>query len=219
MEKDIKAQTIAPAPKTVRGYLSSLDVNDHHILYFNGGTVILLPQDPTKPVLNVVHLNDVAAVKFSPDGRLAASLDVKGVLIISEICPDKLLFVRQFENFFPNAKSIDWSADGKRICAVGEGKTTFGRVGLVETGTNVGEITAVTSTLNSCSFRPERPYKLVLGGDEMALKFFDGPPYSFKQSDQTHKGFINQVKYSPKGAYILTGGADRKLTLHDGLKY
>lgn len=53
----------------------------------------------------------------------------------------------------------------------------------------------------------------------MTLKFYDGPPYSFKQSDRSHKGFINQVKYSPKGSLILTGGADRKLTLHDGQKY
>lgn len=83
MEKDIKSQTIAPAPKTVRGYLSSIDVNDHHILYFNGSTVVLLPQDPTKPVLNVIHLADIGAVKFSPDGRLVASIDVKGTLIIS----------------------------------------------------------------------------------------------------------------------------------------
>lgn len=131
MEKDIQSHTIAPGPKTIRGYLSSLDVNDHHILYFNGSTVVLLPHDPTKPVLNVVHLNEVTAAKFSYDGRLVASIDVKGTLIISEICPDKVLTVKQYDYFFPNAKSIDWSADGKRICAVGEGKNTFGRVGLV----------------------------------------------------------------------------------------
>ena len=53
----------------------------------------------------------------------------------------------------------------------------------------------------------------------MTLKFYDGPPYSFAKSDLSHKGFINQTKFSPKGSYILTGGADRKLTLHDGLKY
>lgn len=53
----------------------------------------------------------------------------------------------------------------------------------------------------------------------MALKFYDGPPFSFTKSDRSHKGFINQVKYSPKGTYILTGGADRKITLHEGLKY
>jgi WD repeat-containing protein 1 (actin-interacting protein 1) len=131
MELDIKSHTIAPGPRTMRGYLSSLDVNDHHILYFNAGTVVLLPQDPNKPVLNVIHLCDVVAAKFSPDGRLVASIDAKGTLIISEICPDKMLTVKQYENFFANAKSIDWSTDGKRICAVGYGKNIFGRVGLV----------------------------------------------------------------------------------------
>jgi hypothetical protein len=83
MEKDIISHTIPPAPKTVRGYLSSIDVNQHHILYFNAGTVVLLPQDPTKPVLNIVHLTDVTAAKFSPDGRFVASLEAKGTLIIN----------------------------------------------------------------------------------------------------------------------------------------
>lgn len=119
----------------------------------------------------------------------------------------------------PNARALDWSPDGKRICGVGESKSNYGRVILYETGTNAGELTSIIGPLNTCSFRPERPFKLVLGGDEMTLKFYDGPPYSFKQSDRSHKGFINQVKYSPKGNYILTGGADRKLTLHDGQKY
>lgn len=99
---------------------------------------MLLPHDPTKPVLNIVHLTDVSAVKFGPNGRLVASIDAKGTLIISEICPDKVMTVNQFDNFFPNAKSLDWSADGKRICAVGEGKTSYGRVALVESGTNAG---------------------------------------------------------------------------------
>lgn len=53
----------------------------------------------------------------------------------------------------------------------------------------------------------------------MTLKFFEGPPYAFTKSDKSHGGYINQVKYSPKGSLILAGGADRKLTLHDGLKY
>ncbi len=83
MEKDIKSITIAPAPKTVRGYLSSLDVNQHHVLYFNAATVLLVPHDPTEPVLSVVHLANVAAVKFSPDGRLVASIDTKGTLLIN----------------------------------------------------------------------------------------------------------------------------------------
>jgi len=77
----------------------------------------------------------------------------------------------------------------------------------------------VSATLNCCSFRPERPYKLVLGGDEYTLKCYDGPPYSFVKSDKSHTNFINQLKYSPKGTFILSGGADRKLVLYEGKSY
>jgi hypothetical protein len=61
-------------------------------------------------------------------------------------------------------KSIDWTSDNKRICVVGSGKNKFGRVISVDTGTDVGEISAVTSNLTTVSFRPERPYKLAVGG-------------------------------------------------------
>lgn len=89
----------------------------------------------------------------------------------------------------------------------------------VETGVPAGDIGSVTATLNSCSFRQERPFKLVMGGDEYTVKCFEGPPYAFVKSDKSHSGFINKVKYSPKGHYFLTGGADRKLVLYDGKSF
>lgn len=48
----------------------------------------------------------------------------------------------------------------------------------------------------------------------MVLKFFDGPPYNFIKSDKSNIGFINHVRYSPKGSLILVGGADRKLSIY-----
>ena len=77
----------------------------------------------------------------------------------------------------------------------------------------------VSAPLNSCSFRPERPFKLVLGGDEYALKCYDGPPYSFVKADKSHSGFINHARYSQKGSWIVSGGADRKLVVYDGKTY
>ena len=53
----------------------------------------------------------------------------------------------------------------------------------------------------------------------MVLKFFDGPPYNFVKSDKSNSGYINHVKYSPKGSLILIGGADRKLSLYEGTKF
>jgi hypothetical protein len=53
------------------------------LLFFNANTLVLLPHDAQKSVLHVNHLSDVAAAKFSPDGRLVASIENKGTLIIS----------------------------------------------------------------------------------------------------------------------------------------
>jgi len=116
-------------------------------------------------VLN--HVSDVVAARFSHDGRFAASIDAKGTLIISEPIPDRIIQVYQYDNVFPNAKYLDWSADKKKVCIVGEGKTKFGKVISIDTGITAGDIGSISATVNSCSFRPERPYKLVMGGDEL----------------------------------------------------
>ena len=207
-----------PAPKAVRGFSSSIDVSDQFILTFNANSVIFRPHQHPHKSLVLNHVSDVAAARFSHDGRLAASIDVRGTLIISEPVADRVIQVYQYENVFPNAKYLDWSADKKKVCVVGEGKTKFAKVISIDMGTT-GDIGTVSATLNSCSFRPERPYKLVMGGDELELKCYEGPPYNFVKSDKSHSGFINHIRYSPKGTYIVSGGADRKLVLYDGKTY
>lgn len=58
-----------------------------------------------------------------------------------------------------------------------------------------------------------------MAGDEYTIKCYDGPPYKFVKSDKSHTNFIVKLKYSPKGTYFVTGGADRKLVLYDGKSY
>ena len=81
MQEDINYPTIVPAPKTIRGYLSTIDVNDTHLLYFNGNTVIVKALDEKHLTFSIVHVSEVAAVKYSPNGRLIASIDSKGTLL------------------------------------------------------------------------------------------------------------------------------------------
>ena len=86
-----------------------------------------------------------------------------------------------------------------------------------DTGTDAGNISAVMASLNSVSFRPERPFKLVTGGDEHSIKVFDGPPYKFSRSNNSHTNFINQIKYNKEGKYFVSVSSDKKLVLYDGL--
>lgn len=151
----------------MRGFSSSLDVSDMFILTFNANSVIFRPHQHPQKSLVLNHVSDVVAARFSHDGRFAASIDAKGTLIISEPIPDRIIQVYQYDNVFPNAKYLDWSADKKKVCIVGEGKTKFGKVISIDTGITAGDIGSISATVNSCSFRPERPYKLVMGGDEL----------------------------------------------------
>lgn len=46
---------------------------------------------------------------------------------------------------------------------VGEGRERFGHVFMTETGTSVGEISGQSKPINSCDFRPARPFRIITG--------------------------------------------------------
>ncbi len=104
MEAHKEKIIIPPAPKTVRGYPSFIDANDTHILCFNGNSVVLRPLKVPHLFLTFSHSAEVAAAKISHDGKMLASIDVRGTLIISEICYDQILRVYSYEGIFPAAK-------------------------------------------------------------------------------------------------------------------
>lgn len=117
------------------------------------------------------------------------------------------------------ARVIDWTSDNKRICVSGSGKNKYGRVVSVDTGSDLGEISAVTANITAVAFRPEKPYKLVVGGEDFVIKFYDGPPYKFVGSKKCHKNFINDLKFSPDGSKLISVSSDRKLTLFNGTTF
>lgn len=207
---------VPPAPRTYdRGQPATLEASPTHLLYFNGRTLILRPIDGSS-ALTLCHAVDIVAAKFSFDYRYVASIDEKGTLKIHEVLPAKFVEFKVYDGFYMGCKGLDWTPDNKRLCAVGSGRNKYGRVILVDTGSDVGDISGVTATLTTACFRPQRPYKLVVGGDEKAVKYFDGPPYKYAGSKTSHTNFINQVKYSPDGNLFVSVSSDRKIVVYDG---
>lgn len=52
------------------------------------------------------------------------------------------------------------------------------------------------------------------------LKFYQGPPYKFlKSTPKVHTSYINTIKYSPLGTYLLSTSSDKKILLFDGLTF
>lgn len=114
-------------------------------------------------------------------------------------------------------KDISWSADSQRIVVVGEGRERFGHVFMTETGTSVGEISGQSKSINSCDFRPTRPFRIVTGSEDNTIGIFEGPPFKFKMTKQEHTRFVQAVRYSPDGKYFASAGFDGKVFLYDGV--
>lgn len=51
---------------------------------------------------------------------------------------------------------------------------------MAETGTSVGEISGQSKPINSCDFRPARPFRLITGSEDNTIAVFEGPPFKFK---------------------------------------
>lgn len=99
---------------------------------------------------------------------------------------------------------------------VGEGRERFGHVFMSETGTSVGEISGQSKPINSCDFRPARPFRIVTGSEDNTIAVFEGPPFKFKMTKQDHSRFVQAVRYSPTGHLFASAGFDGKVFLYDG---
>lgn len=55
---------------------------------------------------------------------------------------------------------------------------------MADTGTSVGEISGQSKPINSCDFRPARPFRIVTGSEDNTIAVFEGPPFKFKMTKQ-----------------------------------
>ena len=46
----------------------------------------------------------------------------------------------------------------------------------------MGEFDGHSRRVLSCSFKPTRPFRIVTGGEDFLVNFYEGPPFKFKLS-------------------------------------
>ena len=85
-----------------------------------------------------------------------------------------------------------------------------------ETGTSTGEIMGNSKPINSVDFKPTRPFRAVVGSEDSAICYFEGPPFKWKRTLEEHERFVNVVRYAPNGELFASGGADGKLVIFEG---
>lgn len=111
---------------------------------------------------------------------------------------------------------LAWSQDNQRLVCVGDGREKFGHVILADMGTSNGDITGQSRPVNSCDFRPTRPFRIITGSEDNTVAFYEGPPFKFKGTKTDHARYCQSVRYSPDGNFWASAGFDGKIFLYEG---
>ncbi|KAE8694211.1 Transducin family protein / WD-40 repeat family protein isoform 2 [Hibiscus syriacus] len=213
------AETYACVPSTERGrgILISGDPKSNKVLYTNGRSVIILDlNNPLNVSVYGEHAYPATVARFSPNGEWIASADVYGTVRIWGAHNDHVL-KKEFKVLSGRIDDLQWSPDGLRIVASGDGKgKSLVRAFMWDSGTNVGEFDGHSRRVMSCAFKPTRPFRIVTCGEDFLVNFYEGPPFKFKQSHRDHSNFVNCVRFSPDGNKFITVSSDKKGIIFEG---
>jgi len=220
-------RTIPPLPLTDRGSSCqfALDAPGERIIYCNGPNVIwrnvapLLAGGAAETPEDIFvwdgHSKRTTCVAMSPNSQWLVSGDVSGAIRVWGAKGDHVL-KNEYKLWDGTVKDVQWSGDSTRIVAAGDGKQMQACAMIWDTGSKTGEVSGHTKQVNSISFRSQRPFRVVTGGEDNLVAFHEGPPFKFARSHTTHSNFVNCVRFSLDGEFSFSAGADSKLCVYDG---
>jgi WD40 repeat protein len=230
-----------PLPKPERGLPISLDgtggrINSDRplLVYPSGRLVVVRELDNSKKVKSFVyrgHTAQVTVAKFSPSGCYVASADVRGRLRVWSYDNEEHLCKLDLSSAMTGPiRDISWDMDSKRLVIVGEGSKTdstsvCAKVIQWDTGVKVGDLGQhARNKASTCTFKPNRPMRIVTGGaEDFTLYFNAGPPFSRVTvvdgvpAETCHtRGAIHCVRYNRQGTLVASVGTDKSIVFYDG---
>ncbi|XP_078257493.1 WD repeat-containing protein 1 [Rhinoraja longicauda] len=213
------SKVFACLPQAERGVSKVIggDPKGINFLYTNNKSVIIRNIDnPGIADIYTEHARQVQVAQYAPSGFYIASGDISGKIRIWDTTQKEHGLKFEYQPFCGTVKDICWSADNEKIAVAGEGKEKRGAVIQWDTGTNVGTVSGHSKAINSISLKPNRPYHAVTASDDFSCVFFQAYPVKFVRTLSIHTGFVNCVRYSPKGNMFVSAGADGQIILYDG---
>lgn len=209
----------ATLPRTERGrpIVLGADPKGKNFLYTHGNSVIIRDlANPEVADIYTQHSCPVNVAKYSPSGFYIASADKSGKIRIWDTVNAEHILKSEYQPISGPINDLAWSPDNQRIVCVGEGREKFGHVFLADTGTSNGDITGQSRPVNSCDFRPARPFRIITGSEDNSVAFYEGPPFKFKGTKTDHSRYCQSVRYSPDGNFWVSGGFDGKIFIYEG---
>ena len=185
------------------------------VTYASGHRVVLRHVSDLVPPRFYEHQYPVTVARISPNGQWVASGDASGRVRVWGLNEDMTLKAEHH----PLSGAVDdmaWSDDGQRIVCCGEGKQSFAKVFLWDSGSAVGDVSGSTKRVNSCDFKPTRPFRIATASEDFAVSFYEGPPFKFVNTPHRHGNFANCVRFSPDGVKFASVGSDGVGVVYDG---
>ncbi|EDO43209.1 predicted protein [Nematostella vectensis] len=219
MSATLKA-TYGSLPKVTRGKFTVLkgDPKGKTFLYTNNKSVFIRDvEDFAKCDVYTDHAKDTTVAAYAPSGNYICSGDITGNVRIWDTTQKDHLLKYEYPCIGGAIKDIAWSPDSKRIVVVGEGRESFAKVFLWDSGSTVGNLNGSHSaTINCVDYKPTRPFRICTGSEDRTVGFHEGPPFKFKHLNSEPTNFVNCIGYAPSGDFFIAGSADGKLCLYDG---
>ena len=167
-----------------------------------------------RKVLRVLPRRSVKSARFSPDGKLLATADYRGVdlwsprsgrhvAVLSDHTPTKLM------------NDAEFSPNGKLLAAAGQDGAL--RIWNVAKRTRLFFFVGHTNPLLAAAWSPDGRFVADASGDRTSLVW---EVEGVEQGQQVaklvgHRGAVTSVAFSRDGASIRTGSADRTVRLWD----
>lgn len=211
--------SLAVLPRTERGrpLVLSASPDGNKIVYCHGHSVIIREVDsPQYADIYTQHACDVNVAKYSPSGFYIASADKSGKVRIWDTVNAEHILKNEFQPLSGPIYDLAWSGDNQRMVVVGQGREKFGHVFLTDTGTSNGDISGQSRPINSCDFKPSRPFRIITGSEDNTAAVYEGPPFKFTGSKTEHTRYCQVVRYSKNGNHWASAGFDGHVYLYDG---
>jgi len=159
-----------------------------------------------------VH-TDTYDVRFSPDGRVLASVDSDGIMRLWSIESGEMQNQKELKSYTESVANVYFSPD-RKLLAGSDGKTI--KLWNVESGELQKTLEGHTDEVTSIHFNADGKW-LVSGGHDKTVRLWNVESGELQKTLEGHTGQISSVQFSPDGKMLMSacGSYDNTVRLWD----
>jgi WD repeat-containing protein 1 (actin-interacting protein 1) len=208
-------------PNLARGEVTHISADPSgktDAIAFPSGRVAIIRSttNPLECSVFTLHSNPVTAVRFSPDGAFVASGDECGFVRVWERNTHRQTMDEQV--MAGPVRDIAFAPDAKHLVVAGEARGAYAKAVKLPSGAAAGICIGHTKRAVACDVSSGKPTVIATGSEDMSVGLFKGPPVreiDIPAFQKQHKGFVNDVRFSPDSSLVALASSDRTISIVD----